>query len=152
LRAVQTLGGPRAGNRPSGARVGALVHAVLESVPLDGDRSVIQHLANIHGRILGASQEEIASASEAVHTALGHALFDRARQAAQQGRCRREVPIAWRNTEGLLIEGIIDLAFEHAGGWTGIDFKTDEEFRGNEPAYRRAGGMYVSANEAGNGG
>jgi ATP-dependent exoDNAse (exonuclease V) beta subunit len=151
LSSVEIIELPRAANRPSGARFGALVHAVLASVPLDGDLSVIQHLANIHGRILGASQEEIASASEAVHTALGHALFDRARQAAQQGRCRREVPIAWRNTEGLLIEGIIDLAFEQAEGWTVIDFKTDEEFRGNEPAYRRQVGMYVSAIEAANG-
>jgi len=151
LSSVEIIELPRAPNRPSGARFGALVHAVLASVPLHGDLSAIQRLANIHGRILGASQEEIASGSDAVHTALGHALFDRARQAAQQGRCRREVPIAWRNTEGLLIEGIIDLAFEQAEGWTVIDFKTDEEFRGNEPAYRRQVGMYLAAIEAANG-
>ena len=33
-----------------------------------------------------------------------------------QGRCRREVPITWRDPEGLLIEGVIDLAFEQADG------------------------------------
>jgi len=32
-----------------------------------------------------------------------------------------------------------------------IDFKTDEEFRGNEPAYRRQVGMYASAIQAANG-
>jgi len=141
----------RAANRPSGARFGALVHAVLASVPLDGDLNVIQLLATIHGRILGAGAEEIASASESVYTALAHPLLNHARNAAQQGRCRREVPIAWRDTNGLLIEGVIDLAFEQAGGWTVIDFKTDEEFGGNEPVYRRQVGMYASAIQAANG-
>jgi ATP-dependent exoDNAse (exonuclease V) beta subunit len=141
----------RAANRPSGARFGALVHAVLASVPLDSDLNVIQRLATIHGRILGAAAEEIASASETVHTALAHPLLNHARNASQQGRCRREVPIAWRDTNGLLIEGVIDLAFEQAGGWTVIDFKTDEEFGGNEPAYRRQVGMYASAIQAANG-
>jgi ATP-dependent exoDNAse (exonuclease V) beta subunit len=86
-----------------------------------------------------------------VHTALAHPLFNHARSAAQQGRCRREVPIAWRDTNGLLIEGVIDLAFEQAGTWTVIDFKTDEEFGRNEPAYRRQVGMYASAIQVANG-
>jgi len=141
----------RVASRPSGPRFGALVHAVLASVPLDGDLNVIQRLATLHGRILGASQEEITSASETVQTALAHSLLNHARNAAQQGRCRREVPMAWRDTSGLLIEGVIDLAFEQAGGWTVIDFKTDEEFGGNEPAYRRQVGMYASAIQAVNG-
>jgi ATP-dependent exoDNAse (exonuclease V) beta subunit len=145
LPAVEIVELPRAANRPSGPRFGALVHAVLASVPLDGDRSAIQRLATIHGRILGADEEEIASASEAVHSALAHPVFDAAREAAQQGRCRREVPIAWFDPGGFLIEGVVDLAFEQAEGWTVIDFKTDEEFLGNEPAYRRQVGMYASA-------
>ncbi len=142
---------PRAANRPSGPRFGALVHAVLASVPLDGDLAAIQRLATIHGRVLGAAPEEIDAASESVHTALAHAVFDGARQAAQQGRCRREAPIAWRDPDGLLVEGVVDLAFEQGTGWTVIDFKTDEEFRGNEPAYRRQVGMYASAIQAANG-
>jgi ATP-dependent exoDNAse (exonuclease V) beta subunit len=77
--------------------------------------------------------------------------MNRACHAAQQGRCRREVPIAWRDTNGLLIEGVIDLGFEQAEGWTIIDFKTDEEFRGNEPAYQRQLRMYASAIQAANG-
>jgi ATP-dependent exoDNAse (exonuclease V) beta subunit len=86
-----------------------------------------------------------------VHAALAHAVFDSVRQAAQQGHCRREAPIAWRDPNGLLIEGVVDLAFEQAGAWTVIDFKTDEEFRGNEPAYRRQVGMYAAAIQAANG-
>ena len=142
---------PRAANRPSGPRFGALVHAVLASVPLHGDLAAIQRLAAIHGRVLGAPRRDRCRLGS-VHTALSHAVFDRARQAAQQGRCRREVPIAWRDPDGLLIEGVIDLAFEQAEGWTVIDFKTDEEFRGNESAYRRQVGMYASAIQTANGG
>jgi ATP-dependent helicase/nuclease subunit A len=151
LPPVEIVELPHAPNRPSGPRFGALVHAVLASVPLDGDLAVIQRLATIHGRVLGAAAEEIAAASESVHAALAHAVFDGARQAAHQGRCRREAPITWRSPEGLLIEGVVDLAFEQAGGWTVIDFKTDEEFRDNEPAYRRQVGMYASAIQAANG-
>jgi ATP-dependent exoDNAse (exonuclease V) beta subunit len=151
LPPVEIVELPRAVNRPSGSRFGALVHAVLASVPLDGDTGVIQRLASIHGRILGATTEEMDAASESVRGALGHPLFDEARQAAERGRCRREVPIGWRDADGLLIEGVIDLAFEHAGSWTVIDFKTDEEFRGNEPAYRRQVGLYAAAIQAANG-
>ena len=151
LPPVEIVELPRAANRPSGRRFGALVHAVLASVPLDGDLAAIQRVATIHGRVLGAAPEEIDAASDSVHTALAHPVFDGARQAAQQGRCRREAPIAWRDPDGLLIEGVIDLAFEQAEGWTVMDFKTDEEFRGNEPAYRRQVGMYAAAIQAANG-
>jgi ATP-dependent helicase/nuclease subunit A len=142
---------PRSANRPSGRRFGTLVHAVLASVPLDAEPSIIQHVATVHGRILGAGQGEVAAALEAVRTALAHPLLRQAFEAAQQGRCRREVPIAWRDKNGSLIEGVIDLAFAQTDGWTVIDFKTDEEFRGNELAYRRQVGMYAAAVEAANG-
>jgi ATP-dependent exoDNAse (exonuclease V) beta subunit len=151
LPSVEIVELPRAANRPSGRRFGTLVHAVLASVPLNGDLSAVQRLANIHGRILGAAQEEIGSAAEIVHRALAHPLMQHARNAAQQGLCRREVPIAWRDTKGLLIEGVVDLAFEQAEGWTVIDFKTDEEFRENELAYRWQVGLYALAIQAANG-
>ena len=143
---------PRAANRPTGRRFGALVHAVLASVPLNGDLSAIQHLAAIHGRVLGAPTEEIDAAAQSAHTALAHPLLNQARRAAENGRCRREVPIAWRDNDGSLIEGVIDLAFEQADGWTVIDFKTDEEFLGNELAYRQQVAMYASGIRAANGG
>ena len=145
LPPVEIVDLPRAANRPSGPRFGALVHAVLASVPLDGDLEVMERLATIHGRVLGAPQKEIAAAAEAVCGALAHEVFGSARQAADQGRCRREAPVAWRDPEGSLIEGVVDLAFERAKGWTVIDFKTDEEFGGNEQAYRRQVEMYASA-------
>ncbi len=141
----------RAANRPSGRRLGTLVHAVLASVPLDGDLSTITRVATTHGRILSATKEEIAAASESVSGALAHALLSEARAAAQKGRCRREAPVTWRDSDGVLVEGVVDLAFEQAGEWIVIDFKTDEEFRGNERAYRRQVGMYAAAIRAATG-
>jgi ATP-dependent exoDNAse (exonuclease V) beta subunit len=61
------------------------------------------------------------------------------------------VPILGRDTDGVLIEGVVDLAFERAEGWTVIDFKTDEEFRGNEMAYGRQVEMYALAIHAATG-
>jgi ATP-dependent exoDNAse (exonuclease V) beta subunit len=61
------------------------------------------------------------------------------------------VPITWRDNNGSLIEGIVDLAFEQAERWTVIDFKVDEDFRGNESAYRRQVATYASAIQAANG-
>ena len=45
LSPVEIVELPRAANRPAGPRFGALVHAVLASVPLDGDLKVIRRLA-----------------------------------------------------------------------------------------------------------
>jgi ATP-dependent exoDNAse (exonuclease V) beta subunit len=150
LPTVEIITLPRAPNRPSGRRFGALVHAVLASVPLNGDPDAVERLATIHGRILGAPPTETAAAAAAVGAALAHPVFAQVREAAQQERCRREVPIAWRDANGLLVEGVIDLAFEQTAGWTVIDFKTDEEFRENEAAYRRQVGMYAAAIQAAN--
>jgi len=151
LPSVEIVKLPRGAKRPAGARFGALVHAVLASAPLGGDLSAIQNIAKIHGRILGASQQEIESASEVGRAALTHPLLNQARDASERGRCRRETPVAWRDADGSLIEGIVDLAFEQGQEWTIIDFKTDEELGGNESAYRRQVGMYAAAIQAANG-
>ena len=74
------------------------------------------------------NDEEIAAAATAVDRVLAHPLFHRAR-AARADRCRREVPVTWRNGKGTIIEGFIDLAFRENGRWTIVDFKTDEEMR-----------------------
>ncbi|HWP56659.1 MAG TPA: UvrD-helicase domain-containing protein [Candidatus Acidoferrales bacterium] len=144
---VEVVALPRAGARPTGRRFGALVHAVLATVPLGGDPDAIRRLSTLHGRVLGASEAEIASASAIARAALAHPLLLAARSAAQQGKCRREVPVAWRDN-GELIEGVIDLAFERSGLWTVVDFKTDEELSEKDAAYRRQVGMYAAAVQA----
>ncbi len=148
---IEVIEVARATNRPSGPRFGTLVHAILASVPLDGDLTTICELATVHGRIIAATAEEIAAAGEAVSNALAHSLLQAARAAAKQNRCRREAPIAWRDPEGFLTEGVVDLAFEQDQRWIVVDFKTDADLGENEIAYRRQVGLYAAAVEAATG-
>ncbi len=130
---------------PGGTRYGALVHAVLATVRLDADRRGIEAVATLHGRILGASRDEVAAASTAVVAALTHPLLERARSASARGRCRRETPITLTAADGTLLEGVVDLAFEDDAGWTVVDFKTDRELDGRVQRYRRQVALYAEA-------
>jgi ATP-dependent exoDNAse (exonuclease V) beta subunit len=145
LPAVKIIELPREPNRPTGLRFGALVHAVLATVPLDGDADVIRRASELQGRTLGSSDEEVESAARVVEAVLTLPILDRAREAMKVNRCRREAPIAWRNGDAL-IEGVVDLAFEEGSQWTLVDFKTDEEFRSAAP-YQRQVGLYALAVE-----
>jgi ATP-dependent exoDNAse (exonuclease V) beta subunit len=46
--------------------------------------------------------------------------------------------------DGALLEGVLDLAFEEADGWTVVDFKTDAEIDGAAARYRRQVALYAS--------
>jgi ATP-dependent helicase/nuclease subunit A len=129
-----------------GPRFGELVHAVLAAVPLDADRAAIDALADVHGRILSAPPGEVAAAVDTVQNVLAHDLLARARAAEARGRCRRETPVTCMLPDGMLMEGIVDLAFEDAGAWTVVDYKTDREIAaGGEERYRRQVALYASA-------
>ena len=128
LPPVQVIEVPREPDRPTGRRFGALVHAVLATVPLDGDVDVIQRLTSVQARTLGATDDEAESAAKVVHTVLAQPILARAHKASKANRCRRDTPVAWRDGDHL-IEGVVDLAFEADGKWTVVDFKTDEELR-----------------------
>jgi ATP-dependent exoDNAse (exonuclease V) beta subunit len=108
--------------RPGGRRFGTLVHAVLAEIELQAGPDAIALAAAAQGRLAGATQAEIAAAARAVEAALSHPLL---RRAAKSVDCRREEPLVHRLDDGTLIEGVVDLAFRDAGGWTVVDFKTD---------------------------
>ena len=72
--------------------------------------------AELQARILGASAEETTAAREVVGAMLAHPLMARAREAFARGRCRRETPVAGVGPDGVLLEGILDLAFEDDAG------------------------------------
>jgi ATP-dependent exoDNAse (exonuclease V) beta subunit len=132
------------GAAATGARFGALVHAVLGLVPLDADARTIDLLIAQQARVLGATADEREETAPVVSAALRHALFDRARAAAARGRLRRETPLAMTDARGALVEGVIDLAFEDDGGWVVVDFKTDQELAGVALAtYRRQVQLYA---------
>ena len=141
--AVTLIDLPRDVVRPSGPRYGALVHAILATVSLDADRDRVAEVATLQGRILGATDEEVASASEVVSLALGHPLMARAREAAAKGACRRETPVTATAPDGVLIEGVVDLAFREGDAWTVVDFKTDRELADALDVYRRQVRLYA---------
>jgi ATP-dependent exoDNAse (exonuclease V) beta subunit len=133
--------------KPGGRRFGTLIHAVLAMVPLDATLEQIKDITHIQARILAASPDEVATARRMVEALLGHPLLLGAQAAWKLGKCRRETPIAWVAPDGLLVEGVLDLAFEDKDNWTVLDFKTDKELGAVEDQYRRQVGWYTMALE-----
>jgi ATP-dependent exoDNAse (exonuclease V) beta subunit len=132
------------GPRPHGKRFGTLVHAVLAAVALDADRASVADVTALHGRLLGATDEEVEAAIETTVRALAHPVMRRATSAGA-GRCRRESPVAIA-LDGVLVEGVVDAAFlEDDGAWTVVDFKTDVEIAGRLDDYRRQVALYAQA-------
>jgi len=77
--------------------------------------------------MLGLDDELASAAARTASRVLRHDLLRRAHEAELRGACRRETPITCRGAEGVIIEGIVDLAFEEHGTWTVVDYKTDRE-------------------------
>ncbi len=139
----------RAPERPAGKRFGALVHRVLETVPFDlpkGAQAPVEEIARLHGRVFGATDAEVAAAADVAGRVLSHPLLIRARAAARRGDCRREVPVSMRADDGVLTEGVVDVAFREDGVWTVVDYKTDRDLEeaGNAiDVYRRQVALYA---------
>ncbi|MCB9898546.1 MAG: UvrD-helicase domain-containing protein [Planctomycetes bacterium] len=108
--------------RPSGRRFGSLVHAVLATVDLRAASDAISAAARLQGRLLDASAAEIEAAAASVVRALAHDVL---RAAARADALRRETPMHLRLPDGTVAEGVVDLAYRDALGWTVVDFKTD---------------------------
>jgi ATP-dependent helicase/nuclease subunit A len=132
--------------RPGGRRFGALVHAVLASVDLAASTDKISLVAQAHARLIDATAAEVDAAVTTVRSALQHPLMLRA---ARAKAVRREVPLQHYREDGILIEGVVDLAFQEDTpefkGWIVIDFKTDREIEKAEDRYRAQVATYVEA-------
>jgi ATP-dependent exoDNAse (exonuclease V) beta subunit len=142
---VERVDLPRDRNRPSGARFGALVHAVLGSLPIDADASEIRRFVELEARILGATEPEREAAHTAVEAVWHHPVLERARAADARGECRRETPITLREDDGTLVDGVVDLAFREDARWTVVDYKTDREITDAFEAYERQVALYARA-------
>jgi ATP-dependent helicase/nuclease subunit A len=129
----------RALDRPGGRRFGVLVHAVLASVALDADIDSIRSMAAINGRIVNATEDEVKAACIVIEAVLEHPILQRAAASAARGRVRREAPVLHKLGNGLIVEGVVDLAFQEeestAAVWTVVDFKTDREFSSSSERY-----------------
>lgn len=131
--------------RPSGARFGTLVHALLAHLPFDATATTIARLAAVQARMLNATDAERAAAAEAAARAFGHPLYARVRAAHAGGRaCRREWPLSVV-VDGVVVDGQADLAFDDGERWVVVDFKTDVELSAGEPSYRRQLALYADA-------
>lgn len=113
----------------------------------------IREAAELQGRILGATAEEVAAAVGAVVYALAAPLIVRAFAARE---CRRECAIVATLADGTLVEGVADLAFLDnergpAPGWIVIDFKTDADLSLRLAEYRAQLGLYMTAISASTG-
>jgi ATP-dependent exoDNAse (exonuclease V) beta subunit len=95
---------------------------------------------------LGATKDEVESATMAAEAALRHTLLVRAQRART---CRRESPVTLRAADGTLIEGVLDLAFRELENgrpvWTVVDFKTDVELAARRADYERQVSLYSAA-------
>src|SRR5262249_8014065 len=121
---------------------GTLVHAVLAEVDLRASAAGVARTAELQGRIVGATAEEVAAASAAVVAALAHPVVARA---SESPALRREVPIFLRLADGRLAEGVVDLAFREAGAWTVVDWKTDAELGPRRATYAAQVALYAEA-------
>jgi ATP-dependent helicase/nuclease subunit A len=131
--------------RPTGARFGILVHALLAHVPLDATVEQIARLATVQARLLRSSDDERSAAAAMVDRALRHPLLDRARAAASAGRaCRREVSLGLV-VDGIVVDGQADLLIDDGDHWLVVDFKTDVEITGSEAIYQRQVALYMDA-------
>ncbi|MFO0668749.1 MAG: PD-(D/E)XK nuclease family protein [Polyangiaceae bacterium] len=106
------------------------MHAALAAVPLDADGDAIAQVIDVERRMVGASVEEATAARVAVEAALAHPLFGRARAASE---VRRECAVQMVGENGVIVEGVLDLAFREGGRWVVVDYKTDAELDGPDP-------------------
>jgi ATP-dependent exoDNAse (exonuclease V) beta subunit len=59
---------------------------------------------------------------------------------------RRETSVAVKLEDGVLVEGVVDLAFlDESGTWMVVDFKTDFEIAGRIEEYRNQVALYAGA-------
>jgi ATP-dependent exoDNAse (exonuclease V) beta subunit len=141
---VETISFDRDPGRPSGTRYGTLVHAVMATAPLDADRETLARIAATQGRIAAATDAEVQAAVATVRAVLAHPLFEAARRAVRDGRCRRETPVTLVVDE-TLVEGVVDFAFDEGGTTRVIDFKTDRAEGDALLKYQRQVALYADA-------
>jgi ATP-dependent exoDNAse (exonuclease V) beta subunit len=142
---IQQVSLARRAKRPTGARFGSLVHAVLAAAPLEADADGVRSVAELQRRVLGATPAESSAAARIAADVLKHPVLERAREAARRGECRRETPVTQRDAGGVIVEGVVDLAFREGGEWTVVDFKTDADVAAVVNVYREQIRLYASA-------
>jgi ATP-dependent helicase/nuclease subunit A len=134
-----------------GTHRGRAVHAALQVLPWDADDATIDALAGAQA-VVEAIPDDAPAIGELLRRGLRTEAVSRARSAR---RALREVPFAFMS-EGVLLEGFIDLVIENADGSLEIvDWKTDnvagEAVEARLASYHLQAGLYVLGLEAATG-
>jgi ATP-dependent helicase/nuclease subunit A len=122
-----------AGQWPATRNFGRLVHVLLEI----WDPAATDHIAELHGRRIGATENEITAAITLARAAMQHPLLNPARPVA----VHREYPVSVTLASGEIVEGVIDFAWSDGTSWTVIDYKTGR----TEARYRTQIQLYALA-------
>jgi ATP-dependent exoDNAse (exonuclease V) beta subunit len=104
-----------------GRELGTLVHDVMERIDLSAPGNIAD-VARALARPRGMGDATVRVASELIVSALSTPVIGRARAAA---RSWRELPFCLES-DGVILEGKIDLVFEEEDGLVVVDYKTDE--------------------------
>jgi ATP-dependent helicase/nuclease subunit A len=139
------VAGRAEGAKFGGAAFGVLLHGVLAQASFDASRERLHQVARVEARLLGMDEASAAAAAARAEQVFRHPLLMRARAAAERGACRRETPVTLGLDDGLLLEGVVDLAFEENGDWTVVDYKTDREIAEASEQYRKQVALYAAA-------
>jgi ATP-dependent helicase/nuclease subunit A len=103
-----------------GAIFGKLVHRLFETVDWS-QPGLVEKMAEIEGKDLGATGPMIKRAGEMVKEALNSPLLQRV---IKSGNYQKEVPFTYKNN-GTIFEGVMDVVFKEEDGLVVLDFKTD---------------------------
>ena len=77
-----------------------------------------------------------------------HEVIKTGAKAMLSGKCRRESPVTLKLQNDVLIEGVVDLAYQDPNReklWVVVDYKTDYEIRGRLEEYKKQVWLYALA-------
>ncbi len=127
-----------------GAIFGKLVHRLFEKMDWS-DPGMVEKMAEIEGKTLGAAGPMIKRAGEMVRDALRSPILQRV---TKTGNYQKEVPFTYKNN-GTIVEGVMDVVFKEGDDLVVLDFKTDavekERLNAKIEHYRPQTSMYSDA-------
>jgi ATP-dependent helicase/nuclease subunit A len=102
------------------AKTPANVHRLFEKADWS-QPGLLEKMAEIEGKDLGATGPMIKRAGEMVRGALNSPLLQRV---MKSGNYQKEVPFTYKDN-GAIFEGLMDVVFKEGDGLVVLDFKTD---------------------------
>ena len=126
-----------------GIELGRWVHRLLEVLPWDLPESEWEGYARREANLLFQREATASEIREALELTANFLKSDLAQQARTASRILREFPFLFE-TEGGLLRGKLDLAFEAGDGWTLVDYKSDRrKDPGRLESYRAQLSLYA---------